>query len=112
MTVMLLFFPPLWDMHFNQIGKNDIAMSAFIMAALYFLLQYITDTSTNKAFRQNILLTRYCDRHNFGYQTSRRIIFRLFCWDAAQRELLQESSLVFSGYRMFMYSGFSSILVS
>ena len=41
MTVLLLIFPPLWDMHFNQIGKNDIAMSAFIMAALYFLLQCI-----------------------------------------------------------------------
>ena len=44
MTVLLLLFPPLWDMQFNQIGKNDIAMSAFIMAALYFLLQCITET--------------------------------------------------------------------
>lgn len=56
MTVMLLLFPPLWDMHFNQIGKNDIAMSAFIMAALCFLLQCITDTSRNETFGQNILL--------------------------------------------------------
>jgi len=56
MIVMLLLSPPLWDMHFNQIGKNDIAMSAFIMATLCFLLQWITDTSTNKPSGQNILL--------------------------------------------------------
>ena len=56
LTIMLLLFPPLWDMHFNQIGKNDIAMSAFTMAALCFYLQSITDTSTNKSFGQNILL--------------------------------------------------------
>jgi hypothetical protein len=56
MTVMLLLTPPLWDMHFNQIGKNDIAMSAFIMAALCFVLQCINDTTTSRFFRQNILL--------------------------------------------------------
>jgi hypothetical protein len=56
MSVMLLIFPPLWDMHFNEIGKNDIAMSAFIMAAFCFLLQCITDTSKNETFGQNILL--------------------------------------------------------
>ncbi len=56
MTVMLLLLPPLWDMHFNQVGKNDIALSAFIMAALCFLLQCTTETSESKTFRQNILL--------------------------------------------------------
>jgi len=56
LTVMLLLFPPLWDMHFNQIGKNDIAMSAFIIAALYFLLQCITGISRNETLGQNILL--------------------------------------------------------
>jgi hypothetical protein len=56
MTVSLLLFPPLFDMQFNQIGKNDIAMSAFIMAALCFLLQCITETSKSETFEQNILL--------------------------------------------------------
>jgi hypothetical protein len=56
MAIMLLLFPPLWDMQFNQIGKNDIAMSAFIMAAVCFLLQYINATSTSEFYRQNILL--------------------------------------------------------
>jgi hypothetical protein len=55
-AVLLLLFPPLWDMQFNQVGKNDIALSAFIMAALCFLLQYKTETSTNETFGQNILL--------------------------------------------------------
>ncbi|MFA4903600.1 MAG: hypothetical protein WC600_12765 [Desulfobaccales bacterium] len=57
MTVMLLVSPPLWDMQFNEVGKNDIAMSAFVMAALCFLLQCITETSTSKSFKQNVLLT-------------------------------------------------------
>ena len=56
LTVMLLLFPPLWDMHFNQIGKNDIAMSAFIIAALCFILQCVIDNSKSKLFSQNILL--------------------------------------------------------
>ncbi len=56
MIVMLLLVPPLWDMHFNQIGKNDIAMSAFIMAALCFFLQYINETSASETYGQNILL--------------------------------------------------------
>lgn len=55
-TIMLLFFPPLWDMHFNQIGKNDIAMSAYIMAAFGFLLRWLTDTSTDKPEGPDILL--------------------------------------------------------
>jgi hypothetical protein len=55
-TVMLLLFPPLWDMQFTQVGKNDIALSAFIMAALCYLLQYKNDTSTSETFKQNILL--------------------------------------------------------
>ena len=56
MILMLLVSPPLWDMHFNQIGKNDIAMSAFVMAAFCFILQCITETSTSKIYKQNILL--------------------------------------------------------
>lgn len=56
LTVMLVLFPPLWDMHFNQIGKNDTAMSAFIMAALCLLLQCVIDNSKNGLFSQNILL--------------------------------------------------------
>jgi hypothetical protein len=55
-TVLLLLLPPFWDMHFNQIGKNDIAMSAFIMAALCFLLQCIMDNPKNETFGQNLLL--------------------------------------------------------
>jgi hypothetical protein len=56
MTVLLLVLPPLWNMHFNQIGKNDIAMSAFIIAALCFLLLCITETSKSQTFGPNILL--------------------------------------------------------
>lgn len=54
--VMLLLFPPLWDMHFNQIGKNDLAMSAFIIAALCLLLQCLIDNSKRGAFLQHIVL--------------------------------------------------------
>jgi hypothetical protein len=56
LTVMLLLFPPLWDMHFNQIGKNDSAMSALIVAVLYFFLQCLTEPSNKEIFRQNLLL--------------------------------------------------------
>ena len=56
LTLMLLLIPPLWDMHFNQIGKNDIAVSAFIMAALYYLLQCFNNTSRSETFWPNILL--------------------------------------------------------
>jgi 4-amino-4-deoxy-L-arabinose transferase-like glycosyltransferase len=55
-AIMLLLFPPLWDMQFNQIGKNDIAMSAFIMAAVCYLLQCINKASTTEIYGQNILL--------------------------------------------------------
>lgn len=57
LTVMLLLFPPLWDMHFTQVGKNDTAMSALIIAALYYLLQSLTETYNKEAFIQNLLLT-------------------------------------------------------
>jgi hypothetical protein len=56
LIILLLIFPPLWDMQFNQIGKNDIAMSAFAMAAIYFFLQYMTFKSTHGSFYQNLLL--------------------------------------------------------
>jgi hypothetical protein len=56
LIILLLIFPPLWDMQFNQIGKNDIAMSAFAMAALYFFLKYMTLKLANESFCQNLLL--------------------------------------------------------
>lgn len=56
MAVMLLLSPLLWDMQFNQVGKNDIALSPFMMAALYFYLQCKKETSTSKDYGQNILL--------------------------------------------------------
>lgn len=56
MTLMMLLSPLLWYMQFNEIGKNDIALSAFMMAALYFYLQSKKETSTSKNYGQNILL--------------------------------------------------------
>lgn len=56
LTVLMLILPPLWDMYFNQIGKNDIAMSAFIIAALYYYLQCVLNKSKNAAILQNLLL--------------------------------------------------------
>jgi hypothetical protein len=56
LAVMLLLSPPLWDMQFNQVGKNDIALSAFIMAALYFLLQYKTEAAAGNSLGENIWL--------------------------------------------------------
>lgn len=56
LIMMLLLCPPLWDMQFNQIGKNDIAMSAFIIAALYFFLQSLNNASTSETFWPNLLL--------------------------------------------------------
>jgi hypothetical protein len=55
-AIMLLLFPPLWDMEFNSIGKNDIAMSAFIIVAFYYILECINNTSASETYRQNILL--------------------------------------------------------
>lgn len=56
LMVMLLLMLPLWDMFFNQIGKNDIALSAFIIAALYYLLQCFLTNSKSAAMLQNLLL--------------------------------------------------------
>jgi hypothetical protein len=56
MAVMMLLSPLLWDMQFNQVGKNDIAMSPFMLAALYFYLQCIKETPTSENYGQNILL--------------------------------------------------------
>ena len=56
LMVMLLPWPPLWDMFFNQIGKNDIALSAFIIASLYYLLQCFINKSNSDVLLQNILL--------------------------------------------------------
>jgi hypothetical protein len=56
MAVMLLLSPLLWEMQFNQVGKNDIAMSPFMIAALYFYLQCKKETFTNENYGQNILL--------------------------------------------------------
>jgi hypothetical protein len=55
-ALMLLLSPLLWSMQFNQVGKNDIALSAFMMAALYFYLQSIKETATSENYGQNILL--------------------------------------------------------
>ena len=55
-ALMLMQFPPLWDMQFNKIGKNDIAISAFIIVAVYFFLEYVNDKSTSETYGQNILL--------------------------------------------------------
>jgi hypothetical protein len=56
LTVMLLLLPPLWDMYFNHIGKNDIAMSAFIIAALYYLLHCVDNNSKYSTMLQDLLL--------------------------------------------------------
>jgi hypothetical protein len=54
--VMMLVLPLLWDMQFNQIGKNDIALSAFIITALYLYLQCNNEISISNNYGQNILL--------------------------------------------------------
>ncbi|MHB9073521.1 MAG: hypothetical protein ACYC6G_08355 [Desulfobaccales bacterium] len=56
MAVMLLLSPLLWDMQFNQVGKNDIAMSPFMMAALYYYLQCTKETPTSDNYGQNLVL--------------------------------------------------------
>jgi hypothetical protein len=56
MAVLLLFSPLLWDMQFNQVGKNDIALAPFMMAALYYYLQSKKETCASENYKQNILL--------------------------------------------------------
>ena len=54
-------------MYFNQIGKNDLAMSAFIIAALYYLLQFILNNSKSASYVTKYFIVGHSDRHSFWY---------------------------------------------